>query len=96
MFDDSMGGALSGTFLLICIIVLVMNILLAVEFSHAAEEKGYTDTTKYFWYCLLFSVGGWLLVCALPDRNAPKPAPVPAEVKMKQQQEDELAKALKF
>jgi magnesium-transporting ATPase (P-type) len=65
------------------IVALVIAIYIAACFSDVAREKGF-DGNQYFWLCLLFSIVGYLLVVALPDRKAkttasqpfsPKPLP---------------------
>lgn len=40
-------------------------------FYEVANEKGYNDK-KYLWICFLFSIVGYLLVIALPDRGNAK------------------------
>lgn len=42
--------------------------LIADEFSTIAKYKGYTDS-KYFWYCFLFGLVGYLMVIALPAKK---------------------------
>lgn len=51
------------------IVVLVVSLICASEFSSIAKEKGYTSS-KYFWYAFLFGIFGALIVIALPDRKA--------------------------
>lgn len=43
--------------------------MFAREFNDIAYEKGY-DSIKYFWYCFLFGIVGYLPVFALPDTEA--------------------------
>ena len=58
--------------LLIIAIILWVLYLIAKEFYAAALAKGYSDK-KYFWFCFLLGMVGYLLVIALPDRrNTPK------------------------
>ena len=57
----------TGVWILIAFIWIAIDAFLASEFMDAAEEKGYDDR-KYFWFCLLFGLPGWMLVIALPDR----------------------------
>ncbi len=57
----------AGVWILIAFIWIAIDAFLASEFMDAAEEKGYDDR-KYFWFCLLFGLPGWMLVIALPDR----------------------------
>lgn len=47
--------------------VLLMNYF-ANYFYEIAQEKGYTDVSIYT-ICLIFNVVGYLMVCALPDRQ---------------------------
>lgn len=53
------------------ILVLAFLYMIAKEFAKAAADKGYTER-KYFWYCFLFSVIGYLLVIALPSKEQTK------------------------
>ena len=55
-------------YVLSVIIGIVVSVLLAFQFSSAAEQKGYGES-RYFWLCLLLGLPGWLLVCALPDKS---------------------------
>ena len=48
------------------IIALVIDWIIANAFAEAAELKGH-DERKYFWFCFLFGLVGYLLVIALPD-----------------------------
>ncbi len=54
--------------LIIIIIFVVVQLITADEFNKIAAEKGYQGS-KYFWYCLLFGIAGWMMVSALPDRK---------------------------
>lgn len=49
--------------------VLWIAMMLASEFYAVAKEKGYSDIC-YFWYAFLFGVVGYLLIIALPNKNA--------------------------
>lgn len=53
----------------IIVVVLVLDGIISMQFQQVAEEKGYTDSNKYFWMTFLFGFIGMLLVVALPDRN---------------------------
>ena len=57
--------------ILLCILVIVIYALVAVEFYRIAVMKGH-DEKKYFWLSFLLSFIGWMLVIALPDQNAPR------------------------
>ena len=63
------------------IISIIIDYLIANRFYQIAEEKGYHDRA-YFWYAFLFTVAGYLMVVALPDRAAQKDEPriVPDEL----------------
>lgn len=50
------------------IVIVVINFLIAYQFYEIAEMKGYSEI-KYFWIAFLFSITGYLLVIALPDKN---------------------------
>ena len=47
---------------------ITLDILLANEFFSIAKQKGYNDK-KYFLYCLLCGIAGYLLVIALPPKT---------------------------
>lgn len=49
------------------IILLVLNFIIAREFSRIAEEKGH-DGRRYFHFCFWLGLVGMLMVIALPDR----------------------------
>ena len=49
------------------IIAIITGVIISGEFSNIASEKGYPES-KYFWYCLIFGVVGYMMVIALPDR----------------------------
>ena len=52
------------------IIVLVVKVFIANEFCTVAEEKGYDEEgRKYFWIPFLLGITGYLLIIALPDRK---------------------------
>ncbi len=53
--------------LIIALIILSLAIsyLIAEEFMEISRKKGYSDK-KYFWYCFLFGIVGYLMVIALP------------------------------
>ena len=51
-----------------CILGLCVSFFLAGQFFEVANAKGYTDK-KYYWICFWLGLGGWILVCALPDRG---------------------------
>ncbi len=53
---------------LVTLVGLALAILISVEFSKIADEKGY-DGTKYGWFVFCFSIFGMLMVAALPDRG---------------------------
>ena len=56
---------------IIALVALVIFGLVAYEFYIIAVMKGH-DESKYFWISFLFPLAGWLMVIALPDRNAPR------------------------
>lgn len=53
----------------IIVVALILDGIISIQFQQAAEEKGYTNSTKYFWMTFLFGFAGMLLVVALPDKN---------------------------
>ena len=62
-----------GMVIVFCILGLCVSFFLAGQFFEAAKAKGYNDK-KYYWICFWLGLGGWLLVCALPDRGNSVPA----------------------
>ena len=62
------------TLLLLAIIIAILAFI-ASQFYYVAQEKGY-DEPKYFWIPFLFSLVGYLLVIALPDRSKPQNSPI--------------------
>ncbi len=50
-------------------ISLILMSIFPLEFADVARRKGY-DSSKYFWLTLLFGWVGYILVLALPDKNA--------------------------
>ena len=56
-----------GFLYFVCIIiVLVIDFIIAKNFSEIAEMKGYEES-KYFWFTFLFGLVGMLMVIALPN-----------------------------
>lgn len=56
------------------LLALVIDYLLASEFYQAAAMKGH-NKKKYLWICFFFSIAGYVLVAALPDRGAAQSVP---------------------
>lgn len=54
-----------GLIIILVLVGLVISYVLAEEFMEIASQKGYSNR-KYFWYCFLFGVAGYLIVIALP------------------------------
>lgn len=69
------------------VVALCVQHYVARQFYRIAREKGW-DERKFYWLSFLLGATGWLLVVALPDRNAP--AVVAAPVSSKQVISDEL------
>ena len=63
-----------GVIAISIIVALVFSGWMAYKFQTIAEMKGH-DGSKYFWYCLFFSVAGWVMVAALPDLSTKPAAP---------------------
>lgn len=61
-----------GWIILGSIIALILWIVIALEFANIAKMKGYTEK-RWFWYSFLFTAAGWLMVVALPSKNAEVP-----------------------
>ena len=64
---------MGGLILLLIIFGAIWLLLyLAKQFEEVARMKGHYEG-KFFWLCFFFSIIGYLLVIALPDRgNTPK------------------------
>lgn len=52
---------------LILLVYLVIHGIIARKFEEIAQLKGHSG---YFWWCFWLGPAGWLMVAALPDRNA--------------------------
>ena len=67
--DDvfAIAAIIPGSIFLLCLWYYV-NYLIASEFLKVAKQKGYSDG-KYYWYCFLFGITGYLLVIALQNKN---------------------------
>lgn len=62
------------------IIAIVIEWSIAKEFASIAADKGYSES-RYFWFCFLLSIIGYLMVASLPDRghaNVPTSPATPA------------------
>ena len=55
--------------LLVIAAVLFVLWLIAKEFEGVAQAKGYY-ARKYFWMCFFLGMTGYMLVIALPNKNA--------------------------
>lgn len=61
-----------GIVISLVILALAIWVLhyVASQFQRVAREKGW-DERKFYWLSFLMGAVGWMLVVALPDRNAP-------------------------
>ena len=50
------------------IVGVVIDVIVSLEFNEIAHMKGYT-AKKYFWYCLLLGLFGYLIVMALTIKS---------------------------
>lgn len=57
-----------GLIIVFIFVGLVISYILAEEFVYIAKKKGFSDK-RYFWFCFLFGIIGYLMVVALPDRK---------------------------
>lgn len=48
------------------IVFLCCDAVIAYAFAGVSDSKGHNGD-KYFWFCFLFGIAGYLLVIALPD-----------------------------
>ncbi len=62
-----------GWIIFASIVVIVLEAIVAWEFSNIAKKKGHYER-RWFWYAFLFSVAGWLMVVALPNKIVEAPA----------------------
>lgn len=61
---------MDGLIVIISICALAVYIYTAIEFANVAVEKGYKDKKNVvIALCILFPLGGYLLVCAYPDKK---------------------------
>lgn len=51
-----------------CLLVLWLYWYVALQFERIAQMKGHYEK-RYFWLSLFFTIVGYLLVIALPDRG---------------------------
>ena len=56
---------------------VIITFITSFGFAHIAGEKGYSKVGYWFW-CILFSIAGWIMVAALPDRRKGNDAPTPS------------------
>ena len=59
------------TVIIIAVLVLATLYFFANEFYNVAKEKGFYEK-KYLWIAFIFSIFGYLLIIALPDRKTIK------------------------
>lgn len=57
-----------GLIIVLVLVGLVISYVLSEEFMEIASKKGYYNR-KYFWYCFLFGIAGYLIVIALPTKE---------------------------
>lgn len=55
--------------LVLLAILIYIDYLIAEEFDNIAEQKGYSESNKYFWYCFWLGIVGYLMVIALPNNS---------------------------
>lgn len=56
---------MNGIIAIIAIVILIVQIMAALEFNSIANRKGYSGN-KYGWWCFWFPAAGYLMVIALP------------------------------
>ena len=54
---------------IIVLLVVILDFTIAYFFSEIAELKGYS-MVKYYLICVFFMLAGWIMVCALPNKNS--------------------------
>ena len=67
----SLGIVLGATLipmLLVLIIAFVIWFKIAKNMARIAADKGYTER-KWFHYCFWLGFIGFLMICAMPDKN---------------------------
>ena len=60
---------MSAVIAIAVIVAILLDVLVAYEFSNIALAKGYENNMKYMLYCIFCTIAGWLMVVALPDKN---------------------------
>lgn len=56
-------------YILFAVIGLVFDYVIAAEMKSIAESKGCKTSKRYFWFCFLLGLPGWLMVVALPNQK---------------------------
>ena len=55
-------------FLLVIALILIIWFKAAKNMARIAADKGYTER-KWFHYCFWLGLIGFLMICAMPDKN---------------------------
>ena len=68
--SSSLGIALAATLIpiIVLIIAFVIWFKIAKNMACIAADKGYTER-KWFHYCFWLGFIGFLMICAMPDKN---------------------------
>ena len=64
-------GFITGLIVFGSVLLLCVDCFIACEFFEISTKKGYADV-RYFWYCFIFGIIGYLVVIALPNKIAVK------------------------
>ena len=59
-------------YILFAVIGIILDYVIAVEMESIAENKGCKTPKRYFWFCFLLGLPGWLMVVALPNQKTEK------------------------
>lgn len=69
------------------LVYLAIIAFIAQKFEEIAQLKGHSG---YFWWCLWLGPAGWLMVAALPDRNAAPSATQAPQVSQASDDDDDI------
>ena len=87
---------LSLLYFLLLVIVIVIDYFVAKAFEEIAEEKGFSNHSKYFWFSFWLGPIGHLMTVALPDKKARMIAAASLLEEEEKKPTEEIPEELKF